>query len=261
MTHGEASGELALATAYDLICAARADVILAGAGDELAPLVFEIYDDLGLLSPSDARDAWSSPFDRYRNGLVLGEGAAMLVLERAEHAAARGAKPYAELRGHAAQRVAATPHDWPSAASANPEDTTHQLEHLGWRPGESQDLVISCANSTQRLDAFEAANLARLLGTATAATPVTSLRGAIGDFGGAGALSAAAAALALRTGDLPRLGNLREPDPACGLQLATPARAAPTHGFDHVLVSATPRWGEAAGRFCFSAHDFRIAFR
>lgn len=167
----------------------------------------------------------------------------MLVLERAEHAAERGVEPYAELCGHTAQRVATTPHDWPAAAAADPDDTAHQLARLGWRPGETHDLVISCANSTRRLDAFEMSNLARLLGKAAASTIVTSLRGAIGDFGGAGALSAAAAALALRTGDLPRLGSLDEPEPACGLQLAAPTRPAPATGFDRVLVSATPRGG------------------
>lgn len=243
VAHGEASGELALATAYDLIRSERADVMLAGAGDELAPLVFDIYDDLGLLSPNDGQHAWSSPFDRYRNGIVLGEGAAMLVLERAEHAAARGVEPYAELRGHTAQRVAATPHDWPATAAADPGDTARQLEHLGWRPGVTDDLVISCANSTKRLDAFETANLTRLLGAAASSATVTSLRGAIGDFGGAGAMSAAAAVLALRTGDLPRLGSLREPDPTCDLRLATLTRAPPAHGFERVLVSATPRGG------------------
>ncbi len=243
VAHGEASGELALATAYDLIRSRRAEVVLAGAGDELAPLVLDIYDDLGLLSPGDGQHVWSSPFDRHRNGLVLGEGAAMLVLEGAEHAADRGAKPYAELRGHTAQRISATPHDWPIAAAADPGDTARQLGHLGWRRGETTDLVISCANSTRRLDAFEAANLSRLLGPATATTAVTSLRGAIGDFGGAGALSAVAAALALHTGDLPRLGSLREPDPACALPLATPTRLAPERGFECALVSATPRGG------------------
>jgi 3-oxoacyl-[acyl-carrier-protein] synthase II len=243
VAHGEASGESALATAYDLLVADRAGLMLAGGGDEAAALVVDIYRDLDLLSPRDDGPAWSSPFDRRRNGLVLGEGAAMLVLEPLDRARARGARVYAEFAGHAAQHVPATPHDWPAAAAAAPDDTVRQLAALGWHPGETSDLVISCANSSARLDAYETAHLAALLGPATATTPVTSLRGAVGEFGGIGALSAVAAAMSLQSGQLPRLGQLREPDAGCPLALATRATRDPAGGFAHALVTATPRGG------------------
>ena len=231
------------------IATGQADVLLAGGGDEISPVLFHIQRDLGVLSPlagrrraGAARDEWSSPFDRRRNGYVMGEGAAMLVLERADRARARGARVYAELAGWAAQTVPATPHDWPRPAEAAPAALARQLVDLGWRrPGSGEggrrardaagsgraaelDLIVSCANSSPALDAFEAAQLSALLGEGASRALVTSVKGAIGEFGGAGAFSAAVAALALHSGALPRLGALGEPD-ANVLRLATPANA------------------------------------
>ena len=279
---GEASGEAALAVAYDTIVSGQGDVLLAGGGDEIAPVLFHIYKDLGVLSPAGGRtrrytvDAgapeprhaeapeWSSPFDRHRNGVVMGEGAAMLVLERADRAAARGAPVYAELAGYATRAVAASPHDWPAPHAAASEETACQLSALGWggpgtgagtdpdrRPlasgagnsARASDLVVSCANSTRQLDGFEAAHLATILGEGASRALVTSIKGAIGDFGAAGAFSAAAAVLALRHGTVPCLGALREADPVCALRLAAPGTAAPEHGFRSALVSASPRGG------------------
>jgi 3-oxoacyl-[acyl-carrier-protein] synthase II len=250
VTRGEASGEAALAAAYDAIVSGQAELLLAGGGDELAPVLFHVYKDLGVLSPGapagrrrprGTREERASPFDRGRNGLVMGEGAAMLVLERAERAARRGARVYAELAGYAVETVAASPHDWPEPAAATAGETARQLEDLGWDPARDAHLVVSCANSTVHLDAFEAARLARLLGEASGHALVTSVKGAVGDFGAAGALGAAAAALALGTGDLPRLGALREPL-ECPLRFATPETPAPG-GFASALVSAAPRGG------------------
>jgi 3-oxoacyl-[acyl-carrier-protein] synthase II len=250
---GEASGEAALATAYDAIVSGHARVLLAGAADEISPVLFHVYKDAGVLSPSrasrrrsgDARE-WSSPFDRRRNGLVMGEGAAMLVLEDAEHAAARSARVYAELAGWASQALPCDPYDWPRAADAAPAETGRQLAALGWTPpsaGDEMHLVISSANSTERLDAYEARHLAGLLGEASRRVLVTSVKGAVGECGGTGALGAAAAVLAIATGDVPRLGALDERDPQCTLHLATADTPPPPAGVAAALVSGTPRGG------------------
>jgi len=245
VARGEASGEGAVALAHDMIAAGQADVLLTGGGDEIAPILFHVFKDLGLLSPAGGRGGreWSSPFDRDRNGFVMGEGAAILVLERREHARVRGARVYAELAGYATQSVPASPHDWPAPGAAAPDELVRQLAALGWHAGRGTDLVISGANSTPRLDAFEAAHLAALLAPAAGRTLVTSIKGSVGEFGAAGALAAAAGALAIHTGEPPRLGALRAPDPTCDLRLATPDCIAPAGGFDHALVSITPRGG------------------
>ena len=247
VVRGEASGEAALALAYDTIVSGQAEVLIAGGGDEVAPVLAQIYADLELLSPSDGGGAaWSSPFDRGRNGFVTGEGAAMLVLETRAHAATRGARVYAELAGYATESIAASPHDWPvdvPAADA-PNGTAAQLAAAGFDPAaKAATLVVSCANSTRRLDAFEAARIATLLGEATPTALVTSIKGAVGEFGAAGALGAAAAVLALAHGDVPRLGALRAADDRCPVRLAGPDARPPAAGFANALVSCTPRGG------------------
>jgi 3-oxoacyl-[acyl-carrier-protein] synthase II len=243
----EVSGEAAIAVAYDALACGHADVILAGGGDELSPVLFHVNKDLGVLSPGRRRRGggaagreWSSPFDAERNGMVMGEGAAMLVLERAEHAHARGAVAYAELVGHAAQTVAAAPHLWPRATAAAPRAMAEQLRAL--RGCDEIDVIVSCANSTRELDGFEAAHLAGLLGESAPRALVTSVKGAIGEFGGAGAFSVAVAALALRHGAVPPLATLRRPDPACTLRLAANATPAPDV-IRAALVSGTARGG------------------
>lgn len=258
VVRGEASGEAALATAYDTIVTGQADVLLAGGGDELAPIMRDMYRDLHLLSPDDGGDEWSSPFDRRRNGFVIGEGAAMLVLESARHATARGARVLAELVGHVEQSIPASPHDWPRAAAAAAAGPTRRgLAALGFAFADERDdpagtpatdggtLVVSCANSTRALDDAEAARIAAVLTGATTRATVTSLKGAIGEFGSAGALGAAAAVLALVHGDLPRLGRLGAPDPSYRLAFADRRASAPRGGFRSALVSATPRGGGA----------------
>ncbi len=255
VVRGEASGEAALAQAWDTIVTGQAEVLLAGGGDELAPITRRIYTELGLLSPDDGGEEWSSPFDRRRNGFVVGEGAAMLVLESARHAAARGARILAELVGHTSEHLAASPHDWPPlAVAAHAEGTRRDLAALGFppdaraartalsRPADATILVVSCANSTPHLDRVEAMRLAAILGETSAQTIVTSLKGAVGEFGAAGALGAAAAVLALAHGDVPRMGALGIPDPECTLMLADRRTPIP-RALEAALVTATPRGG------------------
>jgi len=237
----EMSGEAAVALAYDTIVCGHADVVIAGGGDEVAPVIFHVNKDLGALSPgrrAGTDHEWSSPFDHDRNGMILGEGAAMLVLEREEHARARGATVYAELAGYATCTVPSKPHLWPRPAAAAPRAMAEQLRAL--RGAEEIDAIVSCANSTRDLDAFEAAHLAGLLGESAGRALVTSVKGAVGEFGGSGALGTVVAVLALRDGLLPPLAALRRPDPACTLRLATDVA---TVSLRAALVSGSARGG------------------
>jgi 3-oxoacyl-[acyl-carrier-protein] synthase II len=238
----ETSGEAAVALAYDTIVCGHADVVIAGGGDEVSPVLFHVNKDLGALSPGrrgHPGHEWSSPFDRDRNGMILGEGAAMLVLEREEHARGRGAVPYAQLAGYATCTVPSKPHLWPHPSAAAPRAMAAQLRAL--RGADEIDAIVSCANSTRDLDAFEAAHLAGILGESAGRAVVTSVKGAVGEFGGSGALGTAVAALALRDGLLPPLASLRRPDPTCTLRLATPEVA--TLPMRAALVSGSARGG------------------
>src|SRR4030043_997565 len=99
-SHKETSPELALAFAYHLLKEGKADVILAGGGDELSEPLYHVYSMLGALSPRGGKGLEGvRPFDQDRNGIVLGEGSGILVLETLEHAKKRGARIYAEVAG------------------------------------------------------------------------------------------------------------------------------------------------------------------
>ena len=235
VSHGDVSGELALTAAVDVIRSGRAEVVLAGGGDELAEIVMYGYRRFRALSGQRGGDEWCSPYDRDRNGLVLGEGAAMLVLESAQRARRRGATIYAEIADYTGFGVPASPYDWPAHA---PGATVCLREWLARTlpAGATIDAVCGNANGSRRLDAC----LAEVCAAIAAPAAVTSIKGAIGEFGAAGALSAAATCLALHRGVVPPLCHLRQP-------LETPLQfAAPTaqaRALRHALMFSIARGG------------------
>ena len=207
VAQGEISGELAISLGCDLIRGGRADIVLAGGGDQLGNIIWSTYRELRALAGQRGGDEWCSPYDVDRNGLVLGEGAAILVLESPEHAQRRGARTYAVIEKDIGFGVPSSLYEWPTAASSASGIIRERLGDDAAR----FDLVLGSANSSRGLDGFEVETLTRLFGEAAAAVSVTSIKGAIGEFGAAGALTAAAAVLALRDGVVPPLCNLRRP--------------------------------------------------
>lgn len=240
LAHGEISGEQALITACDVIGAGRADVVIAGGGEELSPILFHICRRARALSGQRGGAEWCSPYDVDRNGVVLGEGAAMLVLESAAHARRRGARAYAEVAATALFSVAAPAYDWPARAPA-----AHRALRGLFATGEAprgETLVCGAGNSSRRLDACELDVIQRL---AEAGAPVwlTSIKGAVGELGAAGALSAATACLALREQTVPPLCHLRAAEAAPGLRLP---RTAQTAALAQALVCTIARGGAGA---------------
>jgi hypothetical protein len=231
VVRGEASGEAALALACDTITSGHAEVLLAGGGDELSPALRQIYTDLRLLSPNDGGEEWSSPFDPRRNGFVMGEGAAILVLESARHATARGARVLAELVGH---------------ASEPRREPARLADGGGGRPRRDDPTWLAALGSTQRAERSRSRAPTRP-SAATAPTPlasrpsanpagtlVTSLKGA-----GRGRARQRSGRPRPRARRAPRLAELGAPDADCTLSLAGPRATPPRHGFAHALVSAT----------------------
>jgi 3-oxoacyl-[acyl-carrier-protein] synthase II len=237
VAQAETSGEQALLLARQLICSRRADVVLAGGGDELLEVVAEAYRRTRALSSQRGGREWSSPYDRERNGVVLGEGAAMLVLESAASARARGATPYAEVEDDASFAVPSPPYDWPRDASSAVCTLRPMLS------GKLPELVCGSANSSRSLDACELRLLEELLAEQADSVSLTSIKGAVGEFPAAGALTVAAACLALREQHVPPLCHLRAPDPT-RLRLASP-RATPRR-IERALVVALARGGAGA---------------
>ncbi|MDX1649638.1 MAG: beta-ketoacyl-ACP synthase II [Myxococcota bacterium] len=209
----------ALGEAARLVERGDADLAVAG-GTEAAvlPLVFAGFARMQALSVrNDEPERASRPFDEARDGFVLGEGAAILVLEAEEHARARGARVRAELAGFGASGDAS------QLAAPDPEAGGARrcmeaaLRDAGVGPSEV-DYVNAHATSTPAGDRVEAEALRAVLGPRAEQVAVSSTKGATGHLlGAAGALEALLCVRALEEGELPPTLNLDRPDPACAL--------------------------------------------
>lgn len=232
LAQAEISGEAAIAHGADLVRSGRADLVLAGGGDEIAPIVVRALHRVRALAAQRGGREWASPYDAAHSGVVVGEGAAMLVLEPAAQARRRGAPVYAYLDGSASYAVAAPRYGWPQTAP----EALPPLEALcGSAP---VDLVCGGGNSSPVLDGCEIDLVAR--GAATRAATLTSIKGAIGEFGAAGALTVAAACLALREQAVPPLCHLETPASGAVRLAATRATSA---RLARVLVHGMARGG------------------
>ncbi len=236
---GCTAGLHALGHAAALIREGSADVMIAGGTEApIAPITVACFDALKLTSARNEEPATASrPFDRTRDGFVLGEGCAVLVLEELTHARRRGARLYAESAGYATRSsghhmtaLRRGGHDLAGAITAAlAQGRTHPA---------TVDYVSAHAPATRPGDPYETDALKRALGHHARNASVSSTKSMIGyALGASGALDAATAALALHHNVVPPTANLHTPDPACDLDY-TPhtARERPLSG---ALVLAT----------------------
>ena len=215
-----AASAMAIGEGYDAIRLGRADVMFCGGSEAgITPLAIAGFAAMRALSRRNDDPARASrPFDADRDGFVMGEGAAVLVLEDAEHARARGATIYAELAGYgmssdAFHMTEPDPHGMGQARAV-----ASALADAGLGP-DDVDYVNAHASSTGIGDATETAALKRALGEEKARSiPISSIKGATGHcLGAAGAVEAAATVLALRDDVVPPTINYETPDPQCDL--------------------------------------------
>jgi 3-oxoacyl-[acyl-carrier-protein] synthase II len=214
-----ASGNVALAQARRWVQRGWVDVCLAGACDRsVTPMGMAGFGNLGALSKrNDDPEGASRPFDRGRDGFVMGEGGAMFVLERAADARRRGAKVYGEVAGVGASSDAyhlvipsSDPGPCVRAMRAALADAGVAPEDLGH--------VNAHATSTPVGDAFEARALREVLGGAARAVPVSATKSMTGHLlSAAAAVEALACLAALERGAVPPTINLDDPDPECDL--------------------------------------------
>ncbi|MPZ82415.1 MAG: beta-ketoacyl-ACP synthase II [Actinophytocola sp.] len=218
-----ASATTAIGTARDLLRSGRCDVVLAGGAEAgLSRPILAGFTRMGALSGRvDDPAAASRPFERDRDGFVAAEGAGVLVLERPEHARARGARVRALVSGYGASADAhhATAPD-PSGAGVEAAIRS-ALADAGLAPSDV-DHVNAHGTSTLPGDAVEA----RVLGRVFADRPaVTSVKGVTGhSLGAAGAIEAACTVLSIETGWVPPTANLDSPDPSLDIDVV---RSAP----------------------------------
>lgn len=216
---GCTSGIDALGHARDLIAEGSADVMIAGGTDTpISPIAVACFDAIKATSPSNDDPAHASrPFDRNRNGFVLAEGAAVLVLEELGHARARGAHVYGLVSGYATRCNAYHMTGLKTDGREMAEAVRHALDESRTAP-EAVDYVNAHGSGTKQNDRHETAAFKATLGAHAHRVPVSSIKSMIGhSLGAIGSLEIAACALAMEYGVVPPTANLDEPDPECDL--------------------------------------------
>jgi 3-oxoacyl-[acyl-carrier-protein] synthase II len=214
-----ATGVVAIGEAARSVAQGEADVVIAGATDSaMTALSILAFHRLGAVSTrNDKPERACRPFDLHRAGTVVGEGAAVMILESLEHAERRGAPVLAEILGYGltcdAFHLVAPDADGTSAARA----MAQALSYGGIAPDEVS-WICAHGTGTQLNDAAETRAIKTALGDAAYRTPVSSLKGALGHMlGAAGAISAVTAVQAMQAGMIPPTLNYETPDPQCDL--------------------------------------------
>jgi 3-oxoacyl-[acyl-carrier-protein] synthase II len=214
-----ASGAIAIGAALQMIREGTADVVIAGGVETpLAPLTFGAFTVIHAMSTrNDAPAEASRPFDAARDGFVMAEGAAILILERLDHAVARGARIYAEIAGFANTNDAwhmTAPHPEGLGAAR-----AMRLALGDARLGADEiELVNAHGSSTPLNDRVETHAIKTVFGERARRVPVSGTKGMHAHaLGASGAVEAAIAALSIANGYVPSTANLRNPDPECDL--------------------------------------------
>lgn len=207
-----AAGTYAIAEAFDVLRAGRADVMLAGGADSFSRITYTGFARLGAIAPQCCQ-----PFDRERKGMIPGEGAGILVLESQERARRRGARVYAEVAGYGlscdAHHMTAAHPEGDGAARA----MAQALEHSAVAP-EEVSYISAHGTGTPTNDRLETLALGRLFGPRAGGKPISSIKSMLGHtMGAASAIEAAVCALAIHTGWIPPTINFTQADPQCDL--------------------------------------------
>ena len=233
-----ASGNHAIIDAYHFLNRNEADVIITGGTEAaISPVIFASFNRMGALSSrNDAPEKASRPFDKDRDGFVFGEGAVAFILEREEHALARGARIYGEVFGGRltsdGYHVTAPRPD----ASGTAYAIQGALESSN-KTIEDVDTIFAHATSTPLGDTAEVLSIKKVFGERAYQIPVTGTKSMVGHMlGAAGTISAIAAVKAMETGVVPPTINLETPDPDCDLDFVP--NQSRQHDTDVALINA-----------------------
>lgn len=209
-----ASGANAIGHGFSLLRSGQAERALVGGYDALSQLVYSGFDSLQALSPTQCR-----PFDAHRDGLALGEGAAVLTLETLSHAQRRGAHILGEIAGYGAATDGhhlTQPHPQGDAAFAS----MHAACQAAGIGPSAIGYVNAHGTGTPLNDSAEAAAIHRWAGAHVTTLPVSSTKASVGHLlGAAGAVETVVCLMALREQWLPPTATLREPDRACAFPI------------------------------------------
>ncbi|MCC9711575.1 beta-ketoacyl-[acyl-carrier-protein] synthase family protein [Streptomyces sp. MNU76] len=216
---GCTSGIDSVGYAVELVREGSADVVIAGSSDApISPITMACFDAIKATTPRhDEPECASRPFDKTRNGFVLGEGAAFFVLEELASAQERGAHIYAEIAGYATRSNAYHMTGLRPDGKEMAEAIDLALAEARLNP-EAIDYVNAHGSGTKQNDRHETAAFKRSLGEHAYRTPVSSIKSMVGhSLGAIGSIEIAASALAMEYDVVPPTANLHHADPECDL--------------------------------------------
>ncbi len=226
-----AAGNHAIAYAFDALRSGKAQVMLAGGADSFSRITYTGFARLGAIAPELCQ-----PFDLNRKGMIPGEGAAFLILERLDHAQIRSARPYAEVAGYglscdAHHMTAAHPQGHGGARAME-----IALKSAGVDP-RHVDYISAHGTGTPTNDRLETIAIKRVFGDYAHRVPTSSIKSMLGHtMGAASAVEAVACVLAIADGRIPPTINLTSPDPECDLDFVP--LVARTHQVNVALNNA-----------------------
>lgn len=216
LSTGFSSGTDAIGLGFNYLRQKKADFVLAGGAEDLNEWVYGNFSLLGCLSGSNGKEE-CRPFDVRRNGLVLGEGAGMLVLETLEHAERRGANIYAEIIGYGATNDASVNPFMTNSIESPAKAMKMALEDAKISPLEV-DYINAEGNSTLEGDKMETKAIHQVFEEYAHKIPISSIKPMIGhSLGAAGAFDISTSALAVKNDVIPPTINYQESDPECDL--------------------------------------------
>jgi minimal PKS ketosynthase (KS/KS alpha) len=251
---GCTSGIDAIGYGHQLIQDGEADMVIAGGAESpISPISMACFDPIKATSPNNDDPAHASrPFDRDRNGFVMGEGGAVLILEEWESALKRGANIYCEVAGFANRGNAFHMTGLRPDGLEMSDAIVDALEQGGLQ-AEDIDYINAHGSGTRQNDRHETAAFKRSLGDHAYRIPVSSIKSMIGhSLGGIGAIELACCALVIKHGVVPPTANWENRDAECDLDY-TPNEARKQHvdavlstgsgfgGFQSAIILARPR--------------------
>ena len=239
----------AIGEAAEWIRRGEATAIIAGGTEaSITNISVAAFDAMQALSTrNDEPERASRPFDKDRDGFVMGEGAGMLILEDWDHAVARGARIYAELAGYGATADAYHITQPDEQGDGARRCILRSLKRAGRQPGEV-DYINAHGTSTQMNDAAETRAVKAALGETAGTIPMSSTKSMHGHLlGAAGAVEAVITVLAIRDQFVPPTINLDEPDPECDLDYV------PNRGRDaHIGFALSTSYGFGGHNVCLA---------
>jgi 3-oxoacyl-(acyl-carrier-protein) synthase len=205
------TAEAAILFACDQLRKGKADLILTGGVDELSEFLFRGFSELRLLATDQGNGEKSCPYDKMRNGLVLGEGAGILTAETEEHARSRGARIYSYILGYSLLG---------RSSKGDGAGDIKRSVNMALRGKEDipVDYISGAGNSSKALDALEAKGTKKALPDQSSKIPVSSIKSMVGEAIAFGGIRMVANVLSMEYGFIPPTINYLIPDPVCDLR-------------------------------------------